>query len=552
MGLLDNIPRPRLPRTFQSLQVSNDSNEDNRWANRDILPVPKEEQTYKFRAYFGYWAAVGANVTPWSLGSSNLANGLDAGGTIGGVFVGSILCAIVATLCGEAGIRYHLGFPMMSRATFGMYGAYFVIMLKLFVNFIFFGIQSYWGGLAFTVILSSIFPSFQHMENTIPASSGISTQQLIGFICYIIIFTSMMFIHPTRLQPFIYITQAMAMVTMVGLFIWAMSSNHGADFLAPSTTISASDRSFRILQAMSSVAGSWTGAAIRQSDWTRFTTSRKAVWWNQIVTGPIVCVIFCTLGFATTSAVKSMYGTAIWNPITLLQTILQRDYSATSRAGCFFAGVGFFASQVVINLVQNSVSCGMDLASFYPKYIDVTRGSLIMCVVGYLIQPWRFVNQAGLFISVLNSFGMFVAPLAGINAVDFWAVRRLRWKVPDLYKGDSGSIYWYTYGVNFRAICSWALVVWPSFPGFLVAMGGVKGLDVAWTRLFQVTWITGFCGGALVYFLICLVFPPPGKPYALEYLEGPDVLEGFPVNSADVEGAKTASSDIVDVEKTAQ
>ncbi|KAH8883611.1 hypothetical protein GQ53DRAFT_846802 [Thozetella sp. PMI_491] len=553
MGFFDSLPKPRLPRTFRSLVVNKDSAEDDRWANPDILPVPKEHQNYSFMAYFGYWAAVGANVTPWSLGSSNLANGLDAAGTIGGVFVGSLLCAIVATLSGEAGIRYHLGFPLMSRATFGMYGAYFVIMLKLFVNFIFFGIQSYWGGLAFSVILSSIFPSFQSMANTLPASAGITTQQLIGFICYIIVFTSMMFIHPHRLQPFIYITQAMAMVTMVGLFIWALSSNHGVTFLPPSKEISGSERSFRILQAMSSVAGSWTGAAIRQSDWTRFSKSRSVVWWNQIVTGPIICLIFCTLGFATTSAVKDMYGTPIWNPILLLQTILQRNYSSSARAGCFFAGVGFFASQVVINLVQNSVSCGMDLAAFYPKYIDVTRGSLIMCLVGYLIQPWRFVNQPGLFISVLNSFGMFVAPLAGINAIDFWAVRRLKWKIPDLYRGDRSSIYWYTYGLNLRALGAWALVVWPSFPGFVVAMGGATGLDIGWTRAFQVTWITGFCGGALVYYLICLISPPPGKPYILEYLEGYEpttVVEGFSEKSVDEEVAgadsKAAASDVAE------
>lgn len=124
------------------------------------------------------------------------------------------------------------------------------------------------------------------------------------------------------------------------------------------------------------------------------------------------------MGVAATSAVKEMYGEAIWNPITLLEFLLAEDYSATTRAGIFFAGFGFFLSQMSVNLVQNSVSCGMDLAALYPKYIDVTRGSLIMCLIGYLIQPWRFVEQPGIFISVLSAFGMFVSPLAGINCVD--------------------------------------------------------------------------------------------------------------------------------------
>ena len=75
--------------------------------------------------------------------------------------------------------------------------------------------------------------------------------------------------------------------------------------------------------------------------------------------------------------------------------------------------MGFFISQVATNLVQNSVSCGMDLAALAPRWIDVTRGSLIMCLIGYLINPWRFVNAPGTFITVLSSFGMVSAEEQG-------------------------------------------------------------------------------------------------------------------------------------------
>ena len=64
-----------------------------------------------------------------------------------------------------------------------------------------FGIQAYWGGLAASVVLSSIFPSFHSMTNTLPESAQITTQQLIGFVIYIFVFTPIMFVHPSRLQP---------------------------------------------------------------------------------------------------------------------------------------------------------------------------------------------------------------------------------------------------------------------------------------------------------------------------------------------------------------
>ena len=258
------------------------------------------------------------------------------------------------------------------------------------------------------------------MKNTLPLSAAITTQELIGFVIYIVVFTSLMLIHPSRLQPLVYVSQIAVNVTMVSLFIWAMSVNHGADFLPPTKSVSQGTRVFLIIKAMSSVAGSWTGASLRQSDWTRFTNSRRGVVLNQSVTGIVAATICALFGIATTSAVAHKYGTTIWNPITLLSWLQTNNYDSKTRAGTFFAGAGFFISQVTINLVQNSVACGMDLASLAPRWIDVTRGSLIMCVIGYLIQPWRFINDPGLFISVLVSFGMFVSPLAGINFVDLY------------------------------------------------------------------------------------------------------------------------------------
>ena len=48
--------------------------------------------------------------------------------------------------------------------------------------------------------------------------------------------------------------------------------------------------------------------------------------------------------------------------------------------------------------------------------------------------------------------------------------------------------------------------------GFIAATGAIE-VSTNWERCFSVTWIIGFCGGATVYYAICLLSPPPGKPY---------------------------------------
>lgn len=76
------------------------------------------------------------------------------------------------------------------------------------------------------------------MPNTLDASAGITTKQLIGFIIYIVIFTSLMFVHPSKLQPMIYLSQYGINATILGLFIWALSANGGVTMLVPTKAIS--------------------------------------------------------------------------------------------------------------------------------------------------------------------------------------------------------------------------------------------------------------------------------------------------------------------------
>jgi len=105
------------------------------------------------------------------MGSTAITTGLSAGQAIAANIIGALVSGLVSWGCGEFGIKYGLGFPMMSRSAFGMYGSYFVIVLKCFSNFVYSGIQTYWGGIAMSVMLSAIFPSFHRMKNSFPERS---------------------------------------------------------------------------------------------------------------------------------------------------------------------------------------------------------------------------------------------------------------------------------------------------------------------------------------------------------------------------------------------
>jgi NCS1 family nucleobase:cation symporter-1 len=73
-------------------------------------------------------------------------------------------------------------------------------------------------------------------------------------------------------------------------------------------------------------------------------------------------------------------------------------------------------------------------------------------------------------------------------------------------------------------------------------------LSPSWLRLFQISWFIGFLGAGVVYYITCLISPPPGgKPYERVAFgnEHGTIIEGQSdsgVETPDVEKASVAPS----------
>lgn len=72
--------------------------------------------------------------------------------------------------------------------------------------------------------------------------------------------------------------------------------------------------------------------------------------------------------------------------------------------------------------------------------------------------------------------------------------------------------------------------------GFVAAMGGAT-VSYSWSRVFDLSWIVGFVGGSVIYWLLTLISPPPGAPYVVELMDDShgDIIGGVPVIAEDIE-----------------
>jgi NCS1 family nucleobase:cation symporter-1 len=155
------------------------------------------------------------------------------------VTVGMIIASCTAFLNGAPGAKHHLGYGMLARSAFGLWGSYFCIMLNVFQSFVFYvgsslcfenvylqkqGTQMYFGGQAFVLILNAIFPSFLRMKNTLPDSAGITTPGLIGFVLFIILYLPIIYFVPAwKVQKLLEVQVIVATATLLGIMGWAVS-----------------------------------------------------------------------------------------------------------------------------------------------------------------------------------------------------------------------------------------------------------------------------------------------------------------------------------------
>lgn len=449
------------------------------------------------------------------------------------VVIGALITGLLSVVSGMPGEIHHVGFTVISRVSWGMKGAYFPVCLRVFTSIWWFGIQSYWGGQAVTLMLGALSPSFKHAPSAFPASANITHQDLVGVVLWYVAYVPLVvYFPPEKLQrPFIVSSAAFA-CTMIGLLAWSVPKAGGGGPLfalqnSPSTATGTGNSavSYAMMLGITSILSSWGSGTIGQSDWVRYSHRRHYPLLSQLVAAPVMITCCALVGVVVTSASSKVLGLGqdelIWSPILLVGAI-QDHYqdSPGARAASFFAGLGCTCAQLSINVLLNSVSTGMDMAGLWPRYINIKRGALILAALGLASNPWQILSSAATFLNVISGLGMFVAPMTGIMLCDYLVIRRRRISIPDLYSGEPSSKYWYRNGFHWRAIVAFVLGAWPFCPGFVMTLvnGGTSSAD-GWIKLFNISFLVALAMGFFLFLAICTISPPPHR------LDGDDYLD---------------------------
>ena len=109
----------------------------------DLLPTPVEVRTWAWWNYFFFYFAL--SMDNWTLGSTMVGIGLNWWQSILVVFFSQLISSIAMAINSREGEVYHIGYPVVSRAVFGTYGAFYVVFARAVLAVVYYGIKLYIG-----------------------------------------------------------------------------------------------------------------------------------------------------------------------------------------------------------------------------------------------------------------------------------------------------------------------------------------------------------------------------------------------------------------------
>lgn len=471
------------------------------------MPMGPDRRIWGPLDFLYYWLITNVTLSAWSSASSLLSLGLNVGETMGIIVVGNIFIALLALLNAAPGGYYHIGYTVLLRVAFGIYGSYVGVVVRIVLSIVWYGSLSYLGSQCLNCVLSLWSPKYMHMANTLPNSAALTTKDLVGFLLFQILLLPLLTIKPEKISRFMVAASLVTLVTFVSITCWAVVANGGNGPLMKSYTPMLSyEKSWAWIYGLSSWYGSLLSGVANQSDFTRFSKSPWVSLWGTCVALMVVGTCVPLMGIVSALALKSHYGAELWTPHSILQAWLEHSYSPGARAAATFAGIFLVFSQIVFNTLANGFAGGMDLAGILPSVFDIRRGAILTALLSWAVQPWRFYNTSLTFVVVILSFSVFMLPLVGIIVSDFWVINRKQVKLSHLYTADTSGVYWYQHGFNLRALFVWLLCFAPGLPGLVEGADPKVSISEGAKRFYQGSAIFEFFMAFTLNLILARVF----------------------------------------------
>ncbi|KUI59673.1 Allantoin permease [Cytospora mali] len=500
---------------------------DSRWSNEDLDPTPPAKRTWKWTNYVSfYWALSFGN---WTLGSTMVGIGLSWWEAIVVIFVSQVISSVAMFFNSRCASAYHIGYPVVARSVFGMWGSFYVVAARACLAVIWYGVQLYSGSSFVSVMLRCVFGRlYEDIPNAIPASIGITTAGMLSFFLFWCVHFPFCALRPYQLRWFFWLKTVIMVPSIIGLFIFCLADTKGNVGSVYASSIT-SDKAWYVLMAINSGMGNTATLITNQPDIARWSKTNTGAMWSQLITNPIAVTLSASLGILATAALNNTWGLDLWNPWDLLGAILDHYWTNGARTLVFLCAFCWMFSILGTNIAANMIPFGSDLTLLFPKYFTIPRGQFIVEFLAFAICPWKIMASASVFTTFLSGYGLFMASVVAIMVADYWVITKGNVFVAWLYDPTSSNKhYYYNKGWNIQAYIAYICGVALPFPGFIGTLG--VNVSASASHMGDLGWILSFVVSFVVYVGLCMVWPTHNQKvvkemgYGWEYAVGDEFV----------------------------
>ena len=420
--------------------------------------------------------------------------------------IGSLVIFVLMNLVGYAGVKTGVPYPVLARASFGVWGANLPALVRAVVACFWYGAQTAAASGAIVALLTrtDAFMEF-HKSTHFLGHSGLEV------ICFVVVWALQLLIIQNGMEtvrrfqdwagPAVWVAM---LVLAIGLIVKAggFSFDHGIskDVLLAKTKdagVPGEPGSFWALMAVGATWVTYFAALyLNFCDFSRFAPDKATVRKGNLWGLPINLVLFSLVAGVTTIAAFKVYGEVMLHPD-------QVSAKFDSWFLALVAAVTFAVATLGINVVANFVSPAFDFANVFPRRIDFKKGGYIAAGIALVLYP--FAPWEGNAAAFVGAIGATMGPLLGIILADYYLLAKGEIDVEALYREDGR--YRYQGGWNVSALVAAAIgalfsSILPNFTTVLPSWWGIYG------------WFFGVAIGAIAYLLLSMVTRRPVKAVA--------------------------------------
>jgi NCS1 family nucleobase:cation symporter-1 len=382
-------------------------------------------------------------------------------------------------MVGIAGVRTGVPFPVLARASFGIWGANFPALVRAIVACFWYGAQTAAASGAIVALLVRNESMLAFHQN-----SQVLNHSTLEVICFVVVWALQLLIIQRGMEtvrrfqdwagPAVWI-----MMLLLAIYLTVKAGGFSLNHTIPMDVLLEKTKeagvpgvpgSFASLMAVAAIWVTYFSALyLNFCDFSRYATNERALTIGNLWGLPVNLILFSLVAGMTTIAAFDVYHEVLLHP----------DQISAKFDNWFLAllaALTFAVATLGINVVANFVSPAFDFANVFPKHINFKRGGYIAALIALILYP--FAPWEGSAAAFVGMVGNTMGPIFGVMMVDFYLIRKGSLNVEALYQENGEFRFQNGWHVNALIAAGIGILFSSILPGFttlLPSWWGVYG-----------------------------------------------------------------------------